>query len=347
MLNVGIVGTGIFARERHLPSYRELSDKFAVIACFNRTKSKAEEFAQVAGIDSRRVYEDLNHLLSDEDIDFIDAMLPVQFNYTTAKQAVESGKPILLEKPISANLSQARELVKLAENTDIPVGIAENWLFLNCIDVVKENLAKIGPVEAFTYNATGPFFPNSKYIFTSWRQNPEHIGGFLSDGGVHQLALLTEILGEIGFVSALTKQVRKESGADDVLFSTVSLRDNGVIGTFTYGSAFGATDKSVFLKIYGLNGSIVLDVSNKKVSKVTVKQGGNAEVEMQENVIVIEEDASFGVNAEFENFYEAVKSKNKTLFKGTPRAAFHHLAVVSACLESSKNNGSPINVEQP
>ena len=82
---------------------------------------------------------------------------------------------------------------------------------------------------------------------TGWRLKPEHIGGFLSDGGVHQLALLTEVLGDVESVSGLTQQLKEQSGTDDVLFSTLKTA-KGAIGTFTYGSAFGATDKSTFSK---------------------------------------------------------------------------------------------------
>ena len=274
-------------------------------------------------------------------------MIPVQFNYATAKQAVEAGKPIILEKPIAANLTQARELVELSESTSLPVGIAENCLFLKCIDVVKEQLKKIGKIEAFTYNSTGPFTPSSEYLATSWRQKPEHIGGYLSDGGVHQLALMTSLLGEVGSISAFSKQLREESGADDIVFATLKLRDSDVIGTFTYGSAFGATDKSTYVKIYGLNGSVTLQLLNYSTSKITVSVGANAEVTPEIEVIEIKEDEFFGVESEFENFYEAVIKKDKSLVKGTPRVAFHHLAIVAAFLESSKKNGNNVVVEQP
>ena len=95
---------------------------------------------------------------------------------------------------------------------------------------------------------------------TGWRLKPEHIGGFLSDGGVHQLALLTEVLGDVESVSGLTQQLKEQSGTDDVLFSTLKTA-KGAIGTFTYGSAFGATDKSTFFKIFGTNGSATYDWS--------------------------------------------------------------------------------------
>lgn len=156
-LNVGIVGTGIFARDRHLPSYQQLSDKFKVIAVFNRHQAKALDFAKIADVPENKVYDSVVEILNDSNIDFIDALLPVQFNLDIVEKAVKAGKPVLLEKPIAANLEQAREIVRLAASTSIPIGVAENWLYLPCIKTAKEQIKKIGPVLAFTPQFYGPF----------------------------------------------------------------------------------------------------------------------------------------------------------------------------------------------
>ncbi|CAI4897158.1 AHL_G0043870.mRNA.1.CDS.1 [Saccharomyces cerevisiae] len=331
-LKVGIIGTGIFARDRHLPSYQELSDNFKVVAAFNRHKAKALNFAKIAHIPENKIYDNVDEILNDSDVDFIDALLPVQFNVDIVEKAVKAGKPVLLEKPIAANLKQAKEIVKLADSTPIPIGVAENWLYLPCVKTAKEQIKKISPVIAFTHNSTGPF---------------NILGGYLSDGGVHQLALVTTLLGEFGSVSALTRQVREASGADDIVFATVQLKDADVIGSFTYGSAFGATEKSTFLKVYGKNGTVTIDLSDKRNPVVKVRLGGSAEDNSDEQILKIENDESFGVNSEFLNFHEAVSKKNKSLYLGTPRVVFHHLACVDAFLKSSAKNGDNVKVEQP
>lgn len=344
-LNVGIVGTGIFARETHLPAYQAHPEEFHVAAVFNRTRSKAESFAEDAGIN--KVYDSLDEMLKDSSISFIDALLPAQFTAGTIKKCIAAKKPVIVEKPIAATMAEAREIVKMTDDTILPVAVAENWLFLNAAAVMKEQLADIGPITAFTYNSTGPFVKENKYLATSWRQKPEHIGGFLSDGGVHQLALLTEVLGEIGSLSALTKQVRKESGTDDVVFSTMKLKNSDVIGTFTYGSAFGSCGKSIYFKVYGLNGAVTLDLSDKKKPTIKRTVGDSAEAHAPEETINVEEHPSFGIHEEFQNFREAILQKEKRIVKGSPRTAFHHLACVAAFLESSSKHGDNVVVEEP
>jgi len=347
VLNIGFVGTGIFATDKHLPTFQQSPTHFKPTAAFNRTKAKAETFASKAGISSGNVHDSIDDILQNPNVDFIDALLPVQYNYETIKKAVDAGKPILVEKPIAADLEDAKKIVALDKSTNVPILIAEQWIYFKAIKLMKERLNKIGPIVSFTYRSTGPFYQNNKYLQTSWRQNPKHIGGFLSDGGVHQLALLTQVLGNFDNISAHTRQVRPQSGTDDVLFSTVKLESN-VIGTFTYGSAFGAVEKHGSFIIYGENGSITLDFSaknpHKKLTTLIGKFGENIE---NEEIIEFDEDKTGGVGDEFENFYQAVVKKDKSLIKANPETCFHHLAIIDAALESSKKNGASITIQKP
>lgn len=345
VLNVGIVGTGIFATDKHLPNMKA-TGVLNPFACYNRTKSKADVFAKKADIKDGKVYSSMEEIFQDEDVNFIDALLPVQYNLDAVKLAVKYNKPIAFEKPIAANLTQAKEIVKISEQSKLPIMILENWVFIKAIEILKkEVLPKIGEVVGFTYRSTGAWNDHNKYLSTSWRQHPEHIGGFLSDGGVHQLALLTEVLGEVKSVSGLTKQLREESGTDDVLFSTMKLKSD-VIGTFTYGSSFGATDKSTSFIIYGRNGSLIYDFSpSLDKPTITYETGTSSQTASEKTTIKIDEVNN--IQEEMKNFAEAVRANDKNLVLVSPAKAFHHLAIVAAALESSKKDGASVEVASP
>ncbi|CAN3369938.1 hypothetical protein DICA3_F29096 [Diutina catenulata] len=335
---LAVIGTGIFATDTHLPVLKRNTD-IDVYSCFNRTKAKAEKFAETSG--AQKVYDSLDEVFEDSSVDIVDALLPVQTNLEVVKRAIAAKKPLSIEKPIAANLDQAREIVKITKESDVPVLVLENWCFRNAIPKLTELVKDIDPV-GFTYRSTGPFVPTSKYMATGWRQKPEHIGGYLSDGGVHQLALLTDVLGPVKSVSGLTKQLRDLSGDKDILFSTFTM-DSGVIGTFTYGSAFGATEKKLQFEIYGTKGSIVYDFSpSLKQSKITVRKGEDANNMAEPEVFDFEEGDT--IEAEFANFIDAVKSNDKSKLKCTPERAFHHFAVIVACVQSE---GKLVDVERP
>lgn len=317
------------------------------MAAFNRTKAKAEDFAKKANIPEENIHDSLDAIMGDDKVEVLDILLPVQFNLSALQKAVTYGKPAIIEKPIAATIEDAREIVKLDQSTDVPIVIAENWLYLKVGQIMLEQMPKIGNLIGFTYRYTGPFNNNNIYAATTWRQKPQHIGGYLSDGGVHQLALLTKVVGPIATVSAFTKQVREASGTDDVLFSTMRTEDD-VIGTFTYGSAFGATEKHSSFVLYGESGSITVDFSpSLPSSKVTVMTGSSAQESKVEEVIEYKEGPTFGLSDEFENLHEAVVKKDKSLIVSKPEHAFHHLAIVAAALESSKKDGSAVKVQKP
>lgn len=326
-----------------MPNLQKLPESFKVVAASNRTKSKAEAFATKAGIST--IYESVDDLINDKNVQVIDALLPVENNLTIIEKALKAGKPIAIEKPIADNIENARKIVELTRKSDVPVLILENWLYHNALNVVKPKLKQIGKIVGFNFTATGPFYTNNKFLGTSWRAKPKHIGGYLSDGGVHQLAYVVDLLGEVDNISAHTTQVREESGTDDVWFSTLKLK-SGAIGTFTYGSAFGAVDKSRKFVIYGDAGSIDFDFSpgnSKPFIKVSL--GTTGENKKVETIEIDETDKSGGILTEFANFHEAVVKGDKSLLKGKPEVAFLHLAIVDAALKSSAKGGDAVKVE--
>lgn len=342
-LRVGIVGTGIFATDNHLPTLQKFPELYKPVACYNRTKLKAETFATKAGIPLEKVHDSLESIFLDDDVDVIDALLPVQYNLDVIKLALKYNKPICFEKPIAANLDQAEEIVKLSKASKLPIFVLEQFAYFNCVELMKTKLAQIGNVLSFTYRSTGPFKADNKYLATGWRLKPEHIGGYLSDGGVHQLAQLTGVLGKVEKISAYTKQVREVSGTDDILYSTMKL-ESGVIGTFTYGSVFGATDKFCIFEIMGDSGSVKYDFSPGKTPTITTKIGdGSAPAKVE----TIEVENGYPLDAEFEVFAELVNKNDLSIIKTTPEICYHHLAIIVAAMKSSAKDGENVVVEQP
>lgn len=348
-LNIGIIGTGIFATTSHLPALQGLNDKFTPAGAFNRTKAKAEKFATTASIPASNVFDTVDELLADPKIDVVDILVPVQYNLSVLEKAIAHGKPAIIEKPIAATMEDARAIVKLDRSTDVPIVIAENWLYIKLGDLILEHLPKIGKIISFNYRYTGPYNSAGLFMNTPWRLKPEHIGGYISDGGVHQLALLTKVVGQISSISAQTTQVQKTSGAVDTLFSTVKA-DSGAIGAFIYASSFGATKKNCVFTIFGENGSINADFSpreDKSASgEITVITGTSLQDSKAEPVIFYKENDSFGISDEFLNFHEAIVKKDKKLIVSKPENGFHHLAIVAAALESAEKNGASVAVEK-
>ncbi|BFZ63904.1 hypothetical protein YB2330_005041 [Saitoella coloradoensis] len=338
-LRVGIIGTGIFASKRHLPAYQKLPSEYKVVACANRTVSKAELFAEKANIPSTHVFSCLDELIKFPDVDIVDALLPVTSNLATVLKAVEAGKPIMIEKPLAHDLADARELVKVCASTDIPVLVAENWSYREAIPkMMKAVVDKCGEVVGFEYVQSIPFRPDNPYLGTAWRATPSHVGGFLSDGGVHQIAFLTGVLGQVERVSAFTRQIKKVNGTVDTVKATMQLK-SGVIGT--YGLDFASAQPGTgYFRIHGTEGTVEYRFTDFTLSYTSTTSPGEPEV------VVAGKDED-DVKNEFENFAEAVRASDKTLLKCTVEDAFHHFAVVCAMVESGEKDGEGVAIPQP
>lgn len=344
MVSLGVVGTGIFATDSHLPAIGKVDD-LSVKAAFNRTKEKAEKFADVAGFPKSKVHDTLEDLIKDPEVDAVDALVPVSNNLPTIKAAIAAGKPIAIEKPIAASLEDAKEIVKVTRETDLPILILENFVYHEGVAKLKELLPKIGDVVTFLYQSTGPYAPN-KYHATAWRQKPEHIGGYLSDGGVHQMAVLTEVLGSVKSVSARTSQLKEVSGDVDTLNALFNM-DSGAFGTFVYTSYLGATTKTTKFTIFGTKGSLIYDNSPGVGPVITAQFGEDAKSASAPETIKVEPETNNGVDKEFANFRDAVNAKDKSLLKVTPEKAFHHFAVIVACVLSGRKDSELTEVEKP
>jgi len=343
---VAVIGTGIFATQKHLPAIAKNKD-LEITGCFNRTSAKAEAFAkeaEKAGAKSLTIYSSIDELLADPNVDSVDALLPVDQNLSIVKKAIAAGKPISFEKPIAASLEDGAEIVKLAESTPVPVLVLENWCYHHGVKRLKEELPKIGKVTHFTFQASGPF-RLSQYHGTAWRQHPKHIGGFLSDAGVHDLGLLTEVLGPIASISARTTQVREASGTVDTLSSLFSMEDNGVFGTYTQSRYSGPCESVLNLQIFGTDGSLVYDRPSPAGGKLTVYTKSDAG-ESTHTTEQLPEDELNGVVDEFINWAEVLDKKDKSLIVATPRKAFHHYAAIAAAVKSGELKGQPVEVQK-
>ncbi|KAI9306805.1 hypothetical protein BJ944DRAFT_262930 [Cunninghamella echinulata] len=326
-IKVGIIGTGIFAF-RHLRAYTAIgSDKFQIVACCNRSRDKAEKFAKEAGIPSENIYTDPKELIADPNVELVDTILPIQFNKEIVEAAISGGKHIIFEKPIAANLDDARDIIKAAHNAKTVVALAENWSYHPKIQAVAEFVRNggIGEIINFTYNSARPYNINSPYHSTKWRQNPEHPGGYISDGVVHDMAHLIPILGRFESVSAFTTETYKIHVVEDTLATSIRLANGGIgVATFTFCSA---GIKQFRLEVHGTKGTI--RVINDNQIELLDNNGESVDTQQFERPDSLED-----VEGEMDNIYQAIRQGGKlgvTLDEG-----FHHLAFIVAALESVK-----------
>lgn len=319
-VRLGIVGCGIAARELHFPALVQLTDKFEITAVTSRRRERAEDFASMVkdalGYEPA-VFDSYEELLESGSVDAVDLTLPIELNVPFIFKAVEKGVHVICEKPISTDIENGKKVVELSTNTDKVIYIAENYRhdfrFNKIRAFIDENT--IGRPIFVAWHLWIGMDKSNKYVQTEWRQRPKHIGGFLSDGGVHHIAALRVIFGDIAWVSGVTKRVSDYLGDDDTL-STVFEFNSGVVGNYTV--SYAVSGKQYF-EIVGTDGRIYLDEE-----RITVRG-------QREETINIPNQNTF--KNEFEDFYRVVKHGEPNIL-GHPVDALKDLSFFEAAIKS-------------
>src|SRR3954447_14530299 len=109
-LRWGIVGTGKICRSI-VPDLRLVSDQ-EIGVVYSRDGAKAAAFAEEFGIPGSS--SDYGELLADASLDLLYLATPFTTHYPLARLALEAGKRVLVEKPLTLTADEAQELFALA-----------------------------------------------------------------------------------------------------------------------------------------------------------------------------------------------------------------------------------------
>ncbi len=318
-VKLGIIGTGIAARELHLPPLINLKDRFEITCVCNHTEKKARDFAALVG--NVPYFLDYRDLLARKDVDAVDIVLPIELNFSVTLDSLEAGKHVIVEKPIAASLADAEMMTTFPVRFDRVMMVAENYRYSPVFKRVGEIIGAGGigkPYSVFWDYLTVTDLDN-KFAKTSWRINHKYPGGFVMDAGIHNIAVLCDLFGEMKSGIAFTRSVNPAIGRTDSM-SFQFLSGSGVNGVFNiYFSAQGLSSNR--LLVMGDNGSLVIEEN-----RITLKRQGKSDI-----VETIKSDR--GYQGQFEDFYDSIANRKQPV--STFEKAFGDLKTMVAALDSA------------
>ncbi len=187
--NIGILGAGHIAGK--IAETIAKLDGFRVGAIAARDKARAEEFA--AKYDVERAYGSYDELLNDPDIELVYVATFHPTHANLAIRAIEAGKPVLVEKPISFNAKTAETVMGLAREKNVFCGEALWTRFMPLTLHIRELIAQkaIGDVR-FIHASLG-----YKLVDKERMLHPETAGGALLDLGIYPLSMIFMIMGSL------------------------------------------------------------------------------------------------------------------------------------------------------
>jgi predicted dehydrogenase len=131
-LVVGQVGLGYWGRNL-ARSFDDLADlRWLCDASEERRQEFAERYPNA------RLAADFSELLADDEVDAVVISTPVPTHYPLAKQALEAGKHVFVEKPPAMRVSEMEELVSLAEARGLVLMPGHLLLYHPAVQKLKE-----------------------------------------------------------------------------------------------------------------------------------------------------------------------------------------------------------------
>ncbi len=259
-IRIAIIGAGLIVTGKHWPALHSLKREFRVIAVVNRTPAKAEALADKIGAAMRgrpAVYTDYHEMLARETLDAVSLALPTYLNPEVTEAALAAGSHVIVEKPIAANLTDAARMLPWAQQYDRTLMIAENYRYVASFRRAAEIIVggAIGTPQVARWSLFPYMAPANPYYHTAWRQQPEHPGGYISDGGVHQMAVLRMLLGEVETAAAHVAALRPDLPPADTLSASLRFAC-GAVGS--YSVTYAVPGPETPLQIVGTEGALLV-----------------------------------------------------------------------------------------
>jgi predicted dehydrogenase len=271
MLKIGIVGCGKIA-DQHVDAIHRIPDCEVVALC-DRELLMAKQLGERFGISA--CFSELSEMLEAARLDVVHITTPPQSHYSLAKQCLESGSHVYLEKPFTITAGEAESLIRVAERRDLKITAGHNLQFTPETMEMRQLLAQgfLGgkPVHLeshFSYDLGDTTYVNALLGNRQhWvRQLP---GQLLHNIISHGIAKLAEFLGddliEIVATAHQSEQL-KNLGAPEVLDELrVLIRDkSGTTVFFCFSTQIKGLNE---LRIYGPVNSVMVDIATGSLTR--------------------------------------------------------------------------------
>ena len=289
-INLGFIGVGGRGRG-HLRNVMERSqDKadvqvVAVCDIYSKRKAIARE---IAGVGAKNVYHEYREILARDDVDAVVISTPDHWHAPQALAALDAGKDVYLEKPMTYTLYEAQELAKRVKTHKRVLQVGSQHLSDQRYHRAREIIEKgwIGKplwmqnsysrnslhgewnykideegtpenIDWKLFLGPAPDRPFSQDRFFRWRKYWDYSGGIATDLFYHRLAPLAFAVG-MGFPTRVSAHggiyVHKDREVPDTYATTIEYDDHYAVLSASMASS--AANQGLAPAIYGHEASI-------------------------------------------------------------------------------------------
>ena len=312
---------------------------FRIKSILQRTKDTARE--KYSDVEIIRTIEEL---VSDPELDLIVVNATNDTHYAHARMALEAGKHVVIEKPMTNTIDEGKDLIQLAREKGLVLSVFQNrrWDsdFLTLRHIIDDGL--LGRIVEFNSN----FDRYRNYIQpNTWKEETGPGSGLLYNLGPHLIDQAIVLFGVPEAVGADIRSIRTDSKVDDFfevylqyeevkvrLHSSYLVREpyprftvHGTLGSFV---KYGLDVQEAALKVGDLPGMPGWGVEPEAIH-------GTLNTEINGEHVVKKVDSEPGnYLAFYDNMYEAIRNGAELAVK--PQEALMNIHAIELAIESSK-----------
>ena len=224
---IALVGLGSGALP-HLRSLEDLKDRVELRYAFTR-QPRADRIQAYTG--PVHLTDSLELILQDPEVQAVIVASPASTHLDICQRCFAAGKHVLLEKPLELNLERSTQLVELAAQSNLQLGVVLQHRFREASQVLQKLLidGRLGEVEAASIRV--PWWRSQAYYNEPGRGTlARDGGGVLLTQAIHTLDLFRALVGIQSIKSAMVCQTRLHQMETEDYVSALLVLGNGAPG---------------------------------------------------------------------------------------------------------------------
>jgi predicted dehydrogenase len=337
-IKTAIASYGMSGQVFHGPLLK-VNNNFEVVQILERSKNISKDIFPNASI-----VRSFDEILQNPDVELVIINTPDVLHFEMAKQAIEAGKHIVVEKPVARKSAEAEELLQLAKSKGVVFTVYQNRRWDGDFRTVQKviNEAKFGRLIEFEshFDRYRTFIaPNT------WKEKGDEYSGVLYNLGSHMVDQVYVLFGKPMLVTAHLKIVREGGVVSD--YYDIRLEYKGFAAILK--CSYLVKDPGPRYTIHGEYGTFYksgIDPQEGTLKTGKLPEGEDWGMEpVEEWGTLVYEEAGEDVEelietlpgcypVFYENVYDAIRNGAELFVK--PEEAIEVLGILEACILSNR-----------
>lgn len=272
-LRMGMIGGGKDAFIGAVHRIAALMDGQIELVCgaFSSNAEKSRQSGEALFLPADRVYANYEEMILKEKalpensrMDFVSIVTPNHMHFAPAKMAMENGFNVVLDKPITFSLTEAKELKKIIETTGAVFCLTHTYTGYPMIKEARQLIAsgKLGVIRKiyveYPQGWLSTFLESSDQKQATWRTDPTRSGiaGCMGDIGTHAFNMaeyvsgltVTKICADLNII--VKGRLLDDDGAILLKFN------NGASGVLIATQTAAGEENNIKIRVYGEKGGL-------------------------------------------------------------------------------------------